>query len=275
MQFDKVIMNPPYIRTLHIQVMNEVSRHLVSDGTIVNLSPVRWIQDPTKEYKENSTYFKYKHLAEQISDVELFSQAKANKLFRIYIPQPLGIYTIGTRPSGAKLFYDPLYEKIISKIVYNDNFSKQDAKFYTEDLQNFVLVNMFAEAPKYGRPQFDGLKRYCGYFIDGKNADGQTYPEAKEGNWRINNGDISQDIAICFKTGEEAKNCFEAFDTTFARFVCVITTVDAHCNQKFLPWMDDYTEPWTNERFRESFEITNEEWQQIVDMMTELGDEVR
>ena len=56
MKFDHIIMNPPYCRNLHLKILNEAIHH--SDD-VVNLSPIRWLQDPLAEYKRNSDFKRF------------------------------------------------------------------------------------------------------------------------------------------------------------------------------------------------------------------------
>lgn len=51
MKFDHIIMNPPYCRNLHLKILNEA---ICYSDDIVNLSPIRWLQDPLAERKRNS-----------------------------------------------------------------------------------------------------------------------------------------------------------------------------------------------------------------------------
>ena len=53
MHFDKIIMNPPYCRNLHLKILREAMKH---GDEIVNLSPIRWLQDPLAEYKQGLKY---------------------------------------------------------------------------------------------------------------------------------------------------------------------------------------------------------------------------
>jgi type I restriction-modification system DNA methylase subunit len=48
-KFDHIIMNPPYSRNLHLKIL---SNALDYSDDIVNLSPVRWLQDPLAELKK-------------------------------------------------------------------------------------------------------------------------------------------------------------------------------------------------------------------------------
>ena len=52
----KIIMNPPYNRNLHLKILQEAMKH---GDEIVNLSPIRWLQDPLAEYKKNSDWFRF------------------------------------------------------------------------------------------------------------------------------------------------------------------------------------------------------------------------
>ena len=57
MKFDYVVMNPPYERNLHLKFLEKVIK--VADKT-VNISPVRWLQDPLAKYKKNSDLKKFR-----------------------------------------------------------------------------------------------------------------------------------------------------------------------------------------------------------------------
>lgn len=56
MKFSVAITNPPYSNSLHLQIMEEVVK--VCD-TVVNVSPVRWLEDPLARYKKKSDYNKF------------------------------------------------------------------------------------------------------------------------------------------------------------------------------------------------------------------------
>ena len=47
MNFDHIIMNPPYNRNLHLKILQEAMKH---SNDVVNLSPIRWLQDPLADY---------------------------------------------------------------------------------------------------------------------------------------------------------------------------------------------------------------------------------
>lgn len=91
MHFDKIIMNPPYDGSLHLKILSEAIKH----GTeIVNLSPIRWLQDPLAEYKKNSDQIKYKNIIDKLSSLEEIRAIEAESFFNIGLPFNLGIYYI-------------------------------------------------------------------------------------------------------------------------------------------------------------------------------------
>lgn len=72
-----------------------------------------------------------------------------------------------------------------------------------------------------------------------------------------------QNLASCvrflnFNTEQERHNAWQSYLTKFARFcICMDEST------KLAPYMDDYTEPWTDERFKQYFGLTDIEWQLI------------
>src|SRR5574344_2082356 len=82
MKFDCIIMNPPYSNNLHLKILAEAIKHLKDDGTCVNLSPVRWLQDPLAMYKTGSDYKKFEcPISKRVKSLELFDAKTAQQLF--------------------------------------------------------------------------------------------------------------------------------------------------------------------------------------------------
>lgn len=64
-----------------------------------------------------------------------------------------------------------------------------------------------------------------------------------------------------FDTLEEAKNCASYVQTSFARFLVLLTLSSMHItklNFQFVPLVD-FSKPWTDEELNEMFELTEEE----------------
>ena len=84
-------MNPPYNGNLHLQILEKV---IPMADEVVNISPVRWLQDHLAKYKKNSDYIKYEEsISKKIDSCEIIKSDIANKLFDISFGD-LGIYKI-------------------------------------------------------------------------------------------------------------------------------------------------------------------------------------
>lgn len=269
MHFDKVIMNPPYNRSLHLKILDEVCKH---SENIISLQPVRWLQDPVAIYKNNSAYYKYENISKRIKDIELIPTRDASKLFNIELLFPLGIYKIDSN-GGYNYQHNEWYQKIFKKCFDENNLTKLDVKKYNDTLTNYVCLNKMAPSMKYGNPMLYAVKN-IGWFNGDKN-----YREVKKTLRGATRGDVEDTDCVVFATEEEVKNCYNAFMTIFCKFVCAISVCDVNVVQRFLPWMSDYTQPWTNERFCNYFGITGfisdteaqpgSEWAEILNTMKE------
>ena len=83
MKFDCIIMNPPYSRNLHLKILAEAIKHLKDEKSVcVNLSPVRWLQDPLAKYKKNCDLKRFEEsVAKHIDTLNVVSMAEANAMF--------------------------------------------------------------------------------------------------------------------------------------------------------------------------------------------------
>ena len=82
MKFDHIIMNPPYCRNLHLKILNEA---ICYSDDIVNLSPIRWLQDPLAEIKKCSDFKKFENIRDHIESIDIVSSLDAQQAFSIEI----------------------------------------------------------------------------------------------------------------------------------------------------------------------------------------------
>lgn len=83
-------MNPPYDRSLHLKILRQV---INKADEVVNLSPIRWLQDPLAEMKGNrADYGRFADIRSKITSLEVVDGKEAEKMFGIDLPFNLGIY---------------------------------------------------------------------------------------------------------------------------------------------------------------------------------------
>lgn len=76
-------------------------------------------------------------------------------------------------------------------------------------------------------------------------------------------------IIDCFTTRSEAENCVGYLSTRFARFLISLTLSSMHIvrgNFQFVP-IQDFSEPWTDEKLYAKYSLTNEEISYIESMV--------
>ena len=69
----------------------------------------------------------------------------------------------------------------------------------------------------------------------------------------------SKEVSFMHAVWLEAINYENSTKTLFFRYLFQTMKLDQHTPFKFLPYMQDYSQPWTDERFYKYFNITKEE----------------
>ena len=228
-------MNAPYNKNLHLKILQEAMKH--SDD-IVNLSPIRWLQDPLAEYKKNSDWKKFEDVRKRIESLEPLDAAKTNAMFGIQMGQ-LGIYHL-TENGGWEREIDPLVEKVVNKCL---EIAGLPAETYTGQ-KNAVVIKQMTN------PNRSTAYNLCSRAVGYKN---------------VNSLDDKKQMCICFKTSEEADNFRKSTETKMYKYCVkhILTNENVVCCYKFLPFMPTYTHPWTDEMLYEYFGLTEDEIKEI------------
>ena len=265
MKFDHIIMNPPYCRNLHLKILNEAIHH--SDD-IVNLSPIRWLQDPLAEYKRNSDFKRFKEIRERIENIEIIDAKDATTSFSAGFIMNLGIYHITDK--GGWNGFDR--NSIIKKVIESDCVGIPVTSYKNANKKCFALLKGVDGASHTDRGQKpDGFilrkeVHYGKYFVDGTSTNGKTLTECKESNVMATNGNINEWRVVEFDTEGEIQNFYTFTKTKFVRYVYINEgTGTLNPQHKFLPFMHDYTHPWTDEDLYKYFELTDDEIKIIED----------
>ena len=250
MKFDHIIMNPPYCRNLHLKILNEAINH--SDD-IVNLSPIRWLQDPLAEYKRNSDFKKFKEIRERIENIEVISAKDACAVFGALFNTDLGIYHI-TKLGGFDRAKVINVNMRLVKMSANCHFP--NLKPYCEsDTRAFVTVRTITNLHR--STAYDIVSHNNGIFINGKTLDGKYWRDALYKTRTCNDSRVP--TGIYFNTVDEAKNFIDWSNTKTIKYFVKLLIVDQHIYTQFLPFMHDYTHPWTDEDLYKYFELTDDE----------------
>lgn len=249
-KFDLVIQNPPYDRNLHLKILEAILPHAEK---VINISPIRWLQDPFAPYLNRSDYIKFEtSVSKHIKDLEIIPAKKASELFQeASFTMNLGIYTCDAQGGYDYTHNDPLVNKIVTKTMENswEPFSLQN--FYRNGgmvRKSFELFTSYLIADSFMLKTYEaqlkvGVKDYqIQHYISGKSKGGAHFE---------------------FDTEDERKNFYSCYNSQFMQWYCNLINTDHHTHCSKIPYFNDFTKPWTNEMFKKYFDLTDEEWSRI------------
>lgn len=228
----KVILNPPYSGNLHLKILREAMQH--SDD-IVNLSPIRWLEDPLAEYKRGSDYQTFIDIRERLDSLEELNVKTTNALFGIQMTA-LGIYHILRSAKTYETKHDVIIEKMLRiKDRVSDHVTTSIGK-------NFCQVLEF-----YGGNQISG----SGWV---------KHPDYETRGSSTATSESTTVKGVNFKTRDEAINFYEAYKKKVFIYLWgkAFQNGRLFCG-KFFPWLGDYTHPWTDSDLYAYFGLTPDE----------------
>lgn len=227
--FDIILMNPPYSKNLHLKFLEKAFNIIYDNGSLVYIGPDNWLINKypysQKSKIKNQTKDKY---CKYIDDIETFNNEQFNKYFNTSNWFGVSIFKMKYNAKGVDpSIYekeDPLLKKIIIKIrdfpSIRSNFNRQPDKKY------FVPVRQ----TNHG---------YLNWVERNK-----TKIKAKDG--------------ILFNSENEMNNFINSFDTWLYKFLNCTDWGGAE-NSADVPYLNDYSKEWTNEKLYKLFNITKEE----------------
>ena len=271
MKFDICLMNPPYYKSTHLKFLEKVIK--ISDN-VISIQPIRWLEEKVGRYKKNSAYNKYKEsIAKYIKDLEIITAEEAEKKFNAAFTFNVGIYLCDK--NGG---YD--IDKLTSNDIVNKVFEKMDDNINDHiefsEPKNSIVVSLITGGNN-GRNKVIDLyfqnsdyDRYI-YDADGKRLDnGLTFKQNREktawGNVKVR----GEQTNIKFNNLDECINFFNYTRTYLFRYIFNQITSDVQVQVKFLPFMKDYSRPWTNKRLYNYFNITNKEQKHIEEYIDKI-----
>lgn len=269
-KFDIVFSNPPYDRSLHLKILSSLYKDSITKNAIW-ISPIRWIESFSK-FIDGSYSKNEKIVLDHIECIHPIFLNVAEKMFNAAFNFDLGIYILSEAPV-KKFKFNPLtfqgYKhsnellKIFEKVKNNIPSTWDKHIMYGKPSKVSVITSMICGG-NGGRTKF--LNKYfwvpfeklC--YQDNKRLDnGLSFYENRKLTCWGNVKPKEEQHFIQFETIDEAKNFYNSCNTIFWRVMHMLTVVDVHVHPEMLIFMDDYTSEWTDERFFEYFNITEDE----------------
>ena len=262
-KFDVAIMNPPYDGNLHLKILEAV---IPVANKVVNISPANQFFAAKRLLKEYPLIQKSKVLKNNIVNIELIAAHIASNIFNAAFAGPLMILTYDANckqslnymdynviPYNLRSVFDKTIRACNDKIVPN---------LYDEIIKNtnkkFILPC----------PEVHGHQGQADWAEITSSDYARALKAKQRWNWHLS-----------FDTEVERKNCYDAWHTRFHQFIHRLIKADNFNYYGALPWLQDYTQPWTDKRFCEYFGITgyiddehavpNSEWEIILNTMKE------
>ena len=243
MNFDHIIMNPPYDKNLHLKILQEAMKH--SDD-VVNLSPIRWLQDPLAEYKKNSDWKKFDDIRKRIESLDVVSAKDAQALFGSGQYENLGIYHI-TENGG----FDILPKPFISQGLFDKvNLPTYQGKY--KSLYD-VAQKLNFEKPYVRMSYFHG------------NVGAKNWPDviSPQKELAFSTNASTGTFTVNFDTEEERDNFFAYCQTKFVKACNGNVKTNIRWPGYAVPFMPTYTHSWTDEMLYEYFDLNEDEIKEI------------
>lgn len=240
MHFDLIIGNPPYCKNLHLKILEKVVAYAEQ---VVFLAPGNWAVNPYADIENSSIENRLRNLViSKVQNLEVIENKDVNTFFKgIYIGTDLIIIHLSNtlhQKIDLNTFLDQtsLFRKIWEKSYKTPGFRKH---FITKQLdENFVLVRR-------------------------TDNDYQTWCE-KDNNFNAKEG-------ILFASASEAQNFRDSILNTWVyKYIQLQKICKNRNNSAHMPFMGDYTQEWTNERFYKFFQLTDNEIKEIEEKINEL-----
>ena len=243
MKFDHIIMNPPYVRNLHIKILAEAIKHLKDDGTCVNLSPCDYLTDIGKYVGWNKNN-EIDNIWPYIESLNTVGHRQSNDMFSLGNQiGDLGIYVCSLKEHNILKFPISKEARVIATKLYKSK--SLWSKYVRKECKCKYFVNMY----KWHLDNTDHVKCFLAP-SDGRNSYG-----------------------IVFSTEAEKNNFISSIHRWPYKFMWSYGDI----NPAHLPFLGDainprtgkkgYTGEWTDEDLALYFGITPEEQKVIEETM--------
>lgn len=265
MKINKVLMNPPYDGSLHLEVLEatlKAAKETNTECEVVSVQPARWLEDPLAEYKQGSDYKKYKQtLIDNISKLQLVDATTACKAFNIMNSTDLAIYTFNTTRTEIKItvqdnLINKLYSKISTMTTLHDKLDQNVVDGFRCEVKKLTSGTGGHNLGDYDSSKVADVNIVWGPYTDGYTKDGNFFTAGRQKN------QFTKDYfanSIKFNSLDLANNFYLSCNTNFYRHLIHLFKWDVNVPLRFLPYMEDYSKVWTDEDYCKFFGLTEEE----------------
>ena len=285
MNFDKVIMNPPYMRTLHLQITRKAMEHC--DSAVI-LQPAEWVMNKEWETMQRCVLRRFVDIAQKITSLERLNRRNLTVRFEERCRDEssaleLAIFTYSRDAENNywKTFWQLRYcddeIRILDYVKSKTNKSFIDVIDKDEKTDGIrVPIRPMLGCQCWGIrdvPQPIVYFKYFKYAIDNK-VNGVNYRRyicslSKGSRSAMKQFNIDLDspmkFSVKFNTTYEAENFYDSLNTNFVKYVIYLNKQGQHVYWHRIPFMEDYSAPWTDERFYDYFEICSNDRKIIED----------
>ena len=258
MHFDVAVQNPPYERNLHLKILAEVLTHA---DKVINISPVRWLQDPFAPYSTRSDYCKFEDsVSKKIETLDIVPAKHASEIFDAGFTMNLAIYVCSEHGGYNYHHDDPLTTKMVEKTIESNwkAFSWQD--FYAGNIpvKNYKL-NI---APIHSKDAKFPIM--CQTYE--KQIEVQPAKKRTDGNGGMgqNGGHFEFDSDV------ERRNFYDCYNHPFMIWWVKQWKEDVNVMGYKIPYFGDYTHPWDYADFFAWFNLTEEEQERVKQEIAEM-----
>lgn len=263
-KFDRATMNPPYDGNLHLKVLEGTINFA---DEIVNISPIRWLEDPLYKFKNASDFNKFQSILTHIVNIDKVSREDFYKIFGMSSSLNLGKYKLNA--SGG---WNP--NTFNTNEILNKTFSVMEEKklnFIKDKIEHDKLdgwrVRILTRAPiETDRMTSESVKtrkthllHYKLSFVykDGYTKDNVFWSKNRlpgAGNKTYEIGTPIHD-SIKFDSEIEAVNFEKYTKTNFFKYIFSVEKTGDE-TPLYLPFMDNYKIEWTDKELCDYFGIS-------------------